>query len=139
MDAREFFREVVKPNYEESLKNPHSYRLLWNALVSMNTVAEFVALERLEYSPTSRKELMQSANVLRDQSLADLKFCVETLKHIRKIEDKPKSNQKFTTVETSTGILSHDPATWRVGSYELRDVLRRAFNTLIAFPELVDS
>ena len=37
----------------------------------MNTVAEFVALERLEYSPTSAKDLMKSANVLRDQSLAD--------------------------------------------------------------------
>jgi hypothetical protein len=67
MDASEFFREVVKSNYEESVKNPHSFRSLWNALVSMNTVAEFVALERLEYSPTSAKELMQSANMLHDK------------------------------------------------------------------------
>jgi hypothetical protein len=139
MDAPEFFREVVKPNYEESVKNPHSFKLLWNALVSMNTVAEFVALARLEYSLTSAKELMQSANVLRDQSLADLKFCVETLKHVRKIADKPKSDPKFTTIASSTGLSSHDQATWRIGPYELREVLQRAFDTLITFPEFKQS
>ena len=83
-----FFRSVVRPNYEESQKNPRSFRSLWNALVSMNTVAEFVALERVEYREISGNKLMESANILRDQKLDDLKYCVETLKHVRKIDDR---------------------------------------------------
>ena len=136
MDAAEFFRDVVKPNYQESVNNPHSFRSLWNTLVSMNTVAEFVALERIEYAAVSRNKLMESANVLRDQSLADLKFCVEALKHVRKIEDNKKLDEKFTILATSTGISPHDQTTWEIGPYKLTELRQRAFATLTTFPEL---
>jgi len=41
VDAREFFNTVVKPNYAEFSRHPTDIRLLWNALISMNTVAEY--------------------------------------------------------------------------------------------------
>ena len=127
MDATEFFREVVRPNYEECLKNPHSFIPLWNALVSLNTVAEFVALEQKEYREVSGKELMKSANQLRGRILHDLKYCVETLKHVRKIDDRKMPDRGFTTVATSTGILPNEPATWQVNKYDLRTVLHQAY------------
>jgi hypothetical protein len=46
MDAREFLWKIVVPNYAEFYKSPNDIRLLWNALVSMNTVPEFLALHR---------------------------------------------------------------------------------------------
>jgi hypothetical protein len=136
MNAAEFFQDVVKPNYEVFIKNPSDFRSLWNALVSMNTVAEFVALEQLAYDPISRGTLTQTAEQLRDQNLADLKFCAEALKHVRKIDSQPKLDPKFTTVGTSTGILSNDRASWTIGSFDLVDVLQRASTTLATFPEL---
>lgn len=136
MNAAAFYQDVVKRNYEEFIKNSSDFRLLWNALVSMNTVAEFVALERLEYDSVSRSALTQTADQTREKNLADLKFCAETLKHVRKIRDHPNSELKFTTVATSTGISSYDRATWTIGSLDLVDVLQRAFATLATFPEL---
>jgi hypothetical protein len=86
MDAAEFFRTVVKPNYEQFVQNPTDLRLLWNAIVSMNTVAEFLALHRLGYSPVYREEHNAEAKKLRDLSadLTKLKHDAETLKHVRK-------------------------------------------------------
>jgi hypothetical protein len=43
MDAAEFFNTVVKRNYEEFTNNPNDFRSLWNAIVSMNTVPEYIA------------------------------------------------------------------------------------------------
>jgi hypothetical protein len=66
MDARDFFHEVVKPNYDEFVRSPNDIRLLWNVLVSMNTVPEFLALQRREYSPDiSRNELYKLAEEIR--------------------------------------------------------------------------
>ena len=48
MDARDFFHEVVKPNYDEFFRSPNDIRLLWNVLVSMNTLPEFLALQQRE-------------------------------------------------------------------------------------------
>ena len=50
-----FCYNVVKPNYDEFVRSPNDTRLLWNALVSMNTVAEYLALERLGYPQAGRK------------------------------------------------------------------------------------
>ena len=44
MDAADFFHDLVKPNYEELRRDQNRLRRLWNAVVSMNTVAEYVAL-----------------------------------------------------------------------------------------------
>jgi hypothetical protein len=38
MDAREFFKTVVIPNYTEFSQHPNDIRLFWNAVISMNTV-----------------------------------------------------------------------------------------------------
>jgi len=136
MNAAEFYQDVVKRNYEEFTNNPGDFRLLWNALLSMNTVAEFVALDRLAYSPVSRSALSQTADQIRDKNLADLKCCAETFKHVRKIQDHRKPVPKFMTIETSTGISSYDRTTWTIGSHDLVDVLQQASATIAAFPEL---
>jgi hypothetical protein len=42
MDASEFFQIVAEPNYEQLIGDPSDLRSLWNAVVSMNTIAEFL-------------------------------------------------------------------------------------------------
>ena len=95
MDASEFFSTVVKRNYQEFIGftgNPDDFRSLWNAIISMNTVPEYMALHQLGYAQVSRDQLARTANQIRDkgQSLIDLKFCAEALKHGRKIPRKQK-------------------------------------------------
>ena len=131
MDASEFFNTVVKPNYKEFIEKPDDFRLLWNAIISMNTVAEYVALEQHGYAQVSRDVLARSAKQIRNKDLDDLKYCAETLKHARKIIDN-KQGLKLTTVATSTGILANDKTTWTTGSHDLVDVAQRAFGTLSA-------
>lgn len=47
MNAKEFFDEVVVPNYSDARQTPNNFRFVSNAISCMNTVAEFVALEQL--------------------------------------------------------------------------------------------
>jgi hypothetical protein len=54
MDARDYFEQIVKPNYYEAKDNPNDLRSVWNAILTMNTVAESIALERLDYSSVDR-------------------------------------------------------------------------------------
>jgi hypothetical protein len=131
MDASEFFNTVVKRNYKEFLEKPDDFRLLWDAIISMNTVAEYVALEQHGYAQVSRDVLARSAKQIRNEGLVDLKDCAETLKHVRKITND-KQDLNFTTVATSTGILANDKTTWTTGSHDLVDVAQRAFTTLSA-------
>jgi hypothetical protein len=65
MNAREFFQDVVSRNYCEFVGCPNDIRLLWNALVSMNSVAEHLALDQLDYAQVSRDELTSVANQIR--------------------------------------------------------------------------
>ena len=39
MDARDYFEQIVKPNYYEAKDNPNDLRSVWNAILTMNTVA----------------------------------------------------------------------------------------------------
>jgi hypothetical protein len=149
MDAAEFFHTVVKGNYDEFNGYPNDLRRLWNAIVSMNTVAEYLALDRMGYSPTSRKILDQKANEIRDnfRGLSDLQFCANTFKHVRKITKDP-SQSELTTVSTSTAISPDDIETWKIDlephalrsrdahSHDVVQVLHQAFATLAGFPEL---
>jgi hypothetical protein len=137
MDAAEFFRDIVKANYNEFTINTDDLRLLWNAVVSMNTVAEYVALDRLGYVGVSRDRLYKEAEKIRVNSpiLSDLNFCAVTFKHVRKIKDQKKGGG-FSTIATSTGASSEDPTTWRIGSHDPVQVLGQAFAALSAFPEL---
>jgi predicted RNA-binding protein with EMAP domain len=147
MDVSEFFNTVVKPNYQEFTRRSDDFRLLWNAIISMNTVAEHVALERLQYASVSREVLARTANQIRDKDLDELKYCAEALKHVRKIEalKHVRNNiedvkifaggQGFVTI-TSSHVSANDRATWTIGSHNLVDVAQRAFKTLSALPEL---
>ena len=102
----------------------------------MNTVPEFVALHRRDYSEVDRNTLASEADQIRDTSLRDLKFCAETFKHVRKINVSRNQGTRFETVATSTGGSTGDPTTWAIGQYDPVAVLQRAFSTLAALPEL---
>ena len=138
MTAAEFFHDIAKGNYQQFASDPGSRRLLWNAIVSMNTVAEYVALDRLGYGQVSRKTLDGASNQLRDSIpiLSDLKYCAETFKHVRKIKDHPSLATPFTTIATSTGVSDYDLTTWKIDQYDLVQVLGKAFATLCDLPEL---
>ena len=134
MDAAEFFRSVVRANYDEFTRNPGDLRSLWNAVVSANTAAEFVALHQLGYPETSRAKLDAVAKSIRDKFtvLSDLKFCAETFKHVRKITDQ-RSSGSFTTVASSTGISPMDRTTWKIDPHDVVSVLELALATLELF------
>jgi hypothetical protein len=140
MDASEFFNDVVKPNYEDYCYNQNQLRQLWNAVVSMNTVAEYVALDRLGYKEVGRVELFEKAKEIRKEHpiLLDLKVCAETLKHVRKLDSRVRTQATATT--SSTGLLSTQPASWVIdygtSQYVLSDVLHRAFSALRNVPEV---
>ena len=135
MDARDFFHEVVKRNYDEFVRSPNDIRLLWNVLVSMNTLPEFLALQQREYPPSiSRNELYKLAEEIRGDlsGFDELKFCADALKHIRK---NFKDQGGGSTVST-TGLLPDDQATWTIVGYDLVKVVHNAFATLQEIPEL---
>src|SRR5690348_13648413 len=133
MNAQELFQEVVLPNYREFTKRPTDIRLLWNALISMNSVADYLALERLGYRKVSRQTLQDEADDIREQhDLDDLQLCADTLKHLRKTGG---SRGNPTVTATSTDVSS-DQATWEIYNSRLVDVLERAFEKLKDIPEL---
>ena len=120
MNCRQFFQDVARRNYFEFFERGDDIRLLWNAVVSMNSVAEYLALHQHNYAPISKKQLARNANQIREQhNLLDLKYCAETFKHIRKIKDQ--GGGSFTTTGTSTGITS-DRATWMINQFDVVDV-----------------
>jgi hypothetical protein len=135
VNAADFFHDIVEGNYRELFQNRESRRLLWNATVSMNTVPEYVALDRLGYKDVSRQDLDLESKRVRDSNpiLDDLKYCAETFKHVRKIKDHRGT---FTTIATSTGVSDADLTTWKIDKYYLLHVLQNAIATLRALPEL---
>src|SRR5262245_11928909 len=133
MDTSEFFNTVVKRNYEEFTNNPNDFRSLWNAIVSMNTVAEYMALEQLQYAQVPREKLDATAKQIRDkdQSLIDLKSCAAALKRVRKTTRSNKQGS-FTVTVPSTIASPMDITTWTFGGYDLVNVAQRAFRALSA-------
>jgi hypothetical protein len=134
MDARDFFATVVTENYYEAKADPAKSRKLRNALVSMNSVAEYLALNHLAYGCVDRKVIDAEATNIRKNSadLSAVRECADTLKHVRRhISQQP--------VATSTGVMSGDPTSWELqdGSmlYDLRAVLDQAFATISSLPE----
>jgi hypothetical protein len=106
MDAKAFFQEVVLKNYQESKADQASFQKLWNAVVSMNTVPEYVALDRLRYASLPRKELDQKSDEVRQQ-YARLKSLNEeaiTLKHVRR-HISGKLVESSSGIKPTTGIL----------------------------------
>lgn len=92
MNAREHFENTVVPNYNDFVQSPSDFRLLENALFSMNTVAERPALERREYGQVARGVLYGEAQKIRDDlsGLSHLQSCANTLKHVRSIKDQTR-------------------------------------------------
>jgi hypothetical protein len=135
VNAREFFTAVVVENYRASKAAPASFAALWNAIVSMNTVAEYVALDRLGYARLTRNDIDRAAETVRAQysELRDIKICAETLKHVRKHLGQQ-------VIATSTGVDTGDPTTWELqdGSklHDLRATLERAYVVVSTMPEI---
>jgi hypothetical protein len=100
MNAQEFFRDIVSPNYYEFLSYPNDIRRLWNAVLSMDSVAKYLALEELDHAEVSRGELT-----------------------------KDYRDGKFEMTEISTGVYS-DNVTWTIKGLIVVDVLIRAFERL---------
>jgi hypothetical protein len=130
---------IVRPNYYAFYQAQNDIRLLWNALVSMNTVPEFLVLHRRNYQPLDieREELGSEAEKIRDElGFEELHFCANTFKHVRKIKG---SGAKFELQASSTGVSPHDQATWVLDGHDLKEVVHGAFATLqTEFQKLVD-
>ena len=135
MDALEFFEKIAKPNYDEAKRAPDDLRLLWNAVVSLNTVAEFVALHRRDYEANlDRNELSKEAEQIRENipELDDLNKCAITFKHVRRIHKKAQYTVFERATPSSTGIDPGDPSTWSIEidglQHEVVTVVEKAFN-----------
>ena len=127
MDAQEYFQLIVQPNYYGFYRAQNSIRLLWNALVSMNTVPEFLVLDQLKYPlELKREKLDAEAQKIREElGLTELQYCANTFKHVRKI---PRG--RFTATASSTSVDPIDQATWVLDGRDLVQVAREAFAKL---------
>ncbi len=134
MDARERFQKVVVPNYNRFIASPNDFSLLENLITSMNPMAEYLGLERLDYPPhVSRNERRRGAQAIRhDNNLTDLQKSADVIKHVR-IELEQNG---VTSTLSSTGIDTADPTTWKVGGLDLVKVAHSAFATLNGHPDL---
>jgi hypothetical protein len=133
MDAREYFQLIVQPNYYEFYQAQNSIRLVWNAIVSMNTVPEYLALDRLGYPlELDRDVLGAEAQKIREKlGLTELQYCANTFKHVRKI---PRG--QVTATASSTSIEPIDLATWVLDGHDLVQVAHDSFAKLSKVPEL---
>ena len=128
MDAREYFQRIVVLDYADFQQSPNDIRLLFNALVSMNTVPEFLALHRLGYALNiSREKLDEEAETIRvDLRLTALQFCANMFKHVRRIPRR--SSSEFPA--SSTAVSPDDQGTWTVLGDDLVEVVHTVFATL---------
>jgi hypothetical protein len=138
MEANEFFETIVVPNYKETKHASNDLRLIYNAILSMNTAAEYVALERLKYGELIKKQISDEAYKIRAafSTLADLNDCAVTLKHVRKHDFKDGA-----LTATSTNFSPSQPSSWTIDfdgrTLNLVEVLDSAFATLtLEFDEL---
>ena len=127
MDAREYFQLIVRPNYYEFYGAQNSIRLLWNTIVSMNTVPEYLVPPEVY-----REELDAKAQKIREElGLTELQYCANRFKHVRKL---PRGHSNATA--SSTNIEPIDLATWVLDWHDLVQVAHDAFATLSEIPEL---
>jgi len=134
MDARDYFEQIVTPNYYDAKNNPNDLRSLWNALLTMNSVPESVELQQLNYSSVDRDSRIKRSSDIRATypCLGDLQHCADAMKHVRK--------QTRDVTATSTNILPSDSSTWKIdingNQCNLSALLDQAFETIRNFPEL---
>ena len=134
MDAPEFYKCIVKPNYDSFDQGRGDIRLAWNAAVSMNSVAEYVALHRSGYAPMTEDKLSCEANKIRKcfPPLEKLNGEVITLKHVRNLRGIKKVNLPLSSNRSSTAYLPDVPLTWE----KLAQATDDAFATVSQFVEL---
>ena len=126
MDAKDFFEKIVVPNYEDAINNPNDLRRTYNAIITVNTAAEFLALDKLGYAAGLKAEdLAQEANAIRNkhQPLSRLKYHADTMKHVRKLRDV---DEKISATSSSTAFSVADPASWE----DLHPELKQAMSVL---------
>jgi hypothetical protein len=126
MDAKEFFDQIVAPNYRDAVNNPNDLRLAYNAFASVNTAVEFLALEQLGYPADLTANILDhEANAIRAQHppLKLLKYHAETMKHVRKLRGV---DEKFSSRSSSTAFAPADPTSWK----DLPPVLDEAISVL---------
>ena len=100
MDAYEFFHQIVEPNCENALRPPYHLRLAWNAIVSLNTVPEFIVLHRLGYKTDVDRDLLyRETEEIRKKypALTQLNNEAIKLKHVRRLPRKEKSLYRVST------------------------------------------
>jgi hypothetical protein len=126
MDAKEFFRIIVAENYKEASADPTNLRKLWNTAVSMNTVAEYLALDRARYPTLKSGEVDKKTEAIRNEipELKAIKPYVDMLKHVRK-------HKRQEVIASSTGILPNDPNSF----VDLKDQVALTFATLSSISE----
>jgi len=135
MDPRQYFETIVEPNFHEAKAKSDDLRLIYNAIITMNSVVEYVGLERLKYADDlDRRQLSNKVYEIRHDH-GDLNDCAVTLKHVRKLN----YNDSGVTA-TSTNILPTQRSTWVIDfdgrQLDLIAVLYMAYATLITFAEL---
>jgi hypothetical protein len=132
MDACEFFHQIVTPNYDEAMQSPFDLRLAWNAILSLNTMPEFLALHRLGYpEDVDQKVLYREAGKTRKKysSLEKLNNEAIKLKHVRRLSGR-KQNEPFSSISSSTSYSISEPT-----PADMLKVIHDAFETIKAFPE----
>jgi hypothetical protein len=132
MDACEFFHQIVTPNYDEAMQSPFDLRLAWNAILSLNTMPEFLALHRLGYpEDVDQKVLYREAGKTRKKysSLEKLNNEAIKLKHVRRLSGR-KQNEPFSSISSSTSYSISEPT-----PADMLKVIHDAFETIKAFRE----
>jgi hypothetical protein len=114
MDANEFFNRIVRPNYDAVDRNRDEFRSVWNAAVSLNTIAEYLALHRSRYVAMTEVELNKAANTIRNDipQLGKLNNEVIALKHVRSLRGVKKQDLSISSILSSTAYLPDEPVTW---------------------------
>ena len=129
MNFREYFERIVKPDYEEAMRQPLTLRSAYHAVSSLNTATEHLALDRLEYAvKVDRKTLDREAAKLREEypTLAAINSEAIKMKHVRRLTDK----EPFSASKSSTSYSISDPT-----PPELVKVIHEGFETFKTFPE----
>jgi hypothetical protein len=131
MDAYEFFHQIVESNCENALRPPYHLRLAWNAIVSLNTVPEFIVLHRLGYKTDVDRDLLyrEIEEIRKIPALTQLNNEAIKLKHVRRLPRK--ENEPLSSINSSTSHVISEPTL-----AELLETIHDAFQTMKAFPEL---
>src|SRR5947207_5090766 len=89
---------------------PYNLWLAWNAIVSLNTVPEFIVLDRLRYKPDVDRDLLYretEAIQKKYPAVARLNHEAIKLNHVRRLPRK--QNEPLSCTNSSTSHLISEP------------------------------